>query len=65
MVGACVVENFRIGVDCPKPLAEALEAYRATLVPRPSRNFLVVECIVEYLKTRGIPIPPLTDERHV
>jgi hypothetical protein len=62
MGGACAVEKFQFGVDCPKPLAEAFDAYRATLVPRPSRNFLVVECIVEYLKKRGIPIPPLEDE---
>jgi hypothetical protein len=61
MGGACAVKTFQFNVACPKPVAEALDAYLATLVPRPSRNFLVVDCIVEYLKKRGIPIPPLED----
>jgi hypothetical protein len=62
MVGAYTVEKFQFLVDCPKALVEALEAYRATLMPRPSRNFLVVQCIVEYLRQRGVPIPPLGND---
>ena len=62
MLGALAVEKFQFSMDCPKALIEALDAYRASLMPRPSRNFLVTECIVEYLRLRGIPIPPLDDE---
>jgi hypothetical protein len=62
MGGACAVEKSQFNIACPKPVAEALDAYLSTLVPRPSRNFLVVECIVEYLRKRGVAIPPLEDD---
>jgi hypothetical protein len=62
MFGAVAVDKFRFSMECQKSLVEVLDAYRETLVPRPSRNFLVTQCIVEYLRTRGICIPPLEDE---
>jgi hypothetical protein len=61
MIGVCSVEQYRVAVVFPKTLVELLDAYRATLVPRPSRNFLLMEATVEYLRARGIAVPPLEE----
>jgi hypothetical protein len=62
MFGVFMVKKYRIPVEMPRTLVEAIDAYRATQTPRPSRTFLVIQSIVEYLKARGVHIPPVNDD---
>jgi hypothetical protein len=57
MLGVLPVESTNLNLQLPVALLEAFDRHRATLIPRPSRSFLIGQFIVECLRLRGVEIP--------
>lgn len=58
MLGVARVEKRKIEFEVPTVVLNALDRYRSSMIPRPSRNFLIVEALVKYLRDRGETLDP-------
>lgn len=61
MFGALRVARSRVQIILPNNILKALDKYVSSMNPRPSRIFIIAEACKEYLKNRGVPIPPMDD----
>jgi hypothetical protein len=57
MLGVLPVNSTNLNLQLPTPLLTALDRYRATLIPRPTRSFLIRQFIAECLHARHVEIP--------
>lgn len=58
MLGVARVEKRKIEFEVPTAVLDALDHYRSSMIPRPSRNYLIVEACVKYLRDRGVHLEP-------
>lgn len=53
----CLVAKIPVNFALDEDILAALDAYRDTLKPRPSRAFVMSAAIADYLRARNITIP--------
>jgi len=52
----CHVEKLRVQISMSPALLQKIDTYRMSLITQPSRNSIIGEACVEYLKSRGFDV---------
>jgi len=56
MLGVYHVDKLRVQIAMSPALVQKIDTYRMSLITQPSRNFIIAEACVEYLKARGFEV---------